>query len=126
MADHGRLEQVLINLMINARDAVEKRWAGATTLSPGQKRITLAAAFKSGTVLVEVRDTGSGIPETIADKIFEPFFTTKTVGEGTGLGLSISYGIVKEFGGDIEVESEDGGGACFRLLFPEAKQEVKT
>jgi histidine kinase len=120
LADHGRLEQVLINLMINARDAVEQRWAGATALEPGKKRITLAAASRADEVLVEVRDTGGGVPTAIADKIFEPFFTTKTVGEGTGLGLSISYGIVKEFGGSIEVDSEAGGGACFRLVFPVA------
>jgi histidine kinase len=125
LADNGRLEQVLINLMINARDAVEKRWAGATALSPGSKRITLCAASRPGKVLVAVRDTGDGVPEAIVDKIFEPFFTTKTVGEGTGLGLSISYGIVKEFGGSIEVDAEDGGGACFRLVFPVAKQTEK-
>jgi len=126
LADYGRLEQVLINLMINARDAVEKRWAGATAIPPGSKRITLSAVSRAGKVIVEVRDTGEGIPEAIADKIFEPFFTTKTVGEGTGLGLSISYGIVKEFGGDIEVDSEAGDGACFRLVFPEAVQVEKT
>jgi histidine kinase len=122
LADIGRLEQVLINLLTNARDAVEKRWAGATPLFPGSKRITLCAAYRAGKVLVEVRDTGDGVPEAIGDKIFEPFFTTKTVGEGTGLGLSISYGIVKEFGGSIEVDPEDGGGACFRLVFPAAQQ----
>ncbi len=122
MADYGRLEQVLINLMINARDAIEKRWTGATALEPGRKRITLTAAFQHGKVLVAVRDTGGGVPEAIAEKIFEPFFTTKTVGKGTGLGLSISYGIVKEFGGSIEVEAGNADGACFRLLFPPAQQ----
>ena len=69
-------------------------------------------------VIVEIRDTGRGIPKDISDKIFEPFFTTKEVGEGTGLGLSISYGIVKDFGGNIKVASSNEKGTCFAITFP--------
>jgi histidine kinase len=123
LADYGRLEQVFINLLINARDAIEERWAGGTSLKPGLKRITLFSRHHDGKVLVEVRDTGSGVSEEIADKIFEPFFTTKTVGQGTGLGLSISYGIVKECGGTIKLDAGDDGGACFRLSFPALEPE---
>lgn len=115
-ADPGRLEQVFINLLVNARDAIEERWEGRT--EPGEKRITLKTAVQGERVIVEVSDTGQGIPEAIADKIFEPFFTTKEVGKGTGLGLSISYGIVKDFMGDIRVAAEPDGGACFHLEFP--------
>jgi histidine kinase len=68
--------------------------------------------------VVTFTDTGTGIPDNLKDKIFEPFFTTKEVGKGTGLGLSISYGIVKDYDGTIEVESNLGKGATFRLTFP--------
>ena len=69
-------------------------------------------------MLIEVCDTGTGIPDAIADKIFEPFFTTKEVGKGTGLGLSISYGIVKDCGGTIRIKSTSEAGTCFILTFP--------
>ncbi len=118
LGDYGRLEQVFINLLINARDAIDNKWACVASAEPGEKRITFRAACRKGDVVIEVRDTGCGVPEEIADKVFEPFFTTKTVGQGTGLGLSISYGIVKECGGTIDVLPSDDGGACFRLAFP--------
>jgi len=70
---------------------------------------------------VTVSDTGIGIPEEIRDKIFEPFFTTKDVGKGMGLGLSILYGIVKEYGGEIEIQSKPGQGAVFKHIFPIAE-----
>jgi histidine kinase len=73
---------------------------------------------KDDTVVVEICDSGSGIPPAIAGKIFEPFFTTKEVGKGTGLGLSISYGIVSELGGEIFVKPGADGGACFVMRFP--------
>ena len=69
-------------------------------------------------VVVEVKDTGIGISEDIADKIFEPFFTTKEVGKGTGLGLSISYGIVKDCHGDIKATTNEQKETCFRIFFP--------
>ena len=115
-ADSGRLEQVFINLLVNARDAIEERWEGS--VEPGDKRIILKTFVQGKRVAVEISDTGGGIPEAVADKIFEPFFTTKEVGKGTGLGLSISYGIVKDFQGDIRVAASAEGGACFHLEFP--------
>jgi histidine kinase len=69
-------------------------------------------------VVIEVCDTGSGIPPQIRNKIFEPFFTTKKVGQGTGLGLSISYGIVQECNGQIHARNNPAGGACFKVEFP--------
>lgn len=116
-ADPGRLEQVFINLLLNARDAIEERWVGRDP-QPGDKRITLRTRCTNGSVRVEVSDTGSGFSPSVATKIFEPFFTTKEVGRGTGLGLSISYGIVKECGGNIRAVSPPGKGARFILEFP--------
>ena len=69
-------------------------------------------------MVVTVSDNGIGIPESIKDKIFEAFFTTKEMGEGMGLGLSISYGIVKDYGGSIDIESKEGLGTTFKLMFP--------
>ncbi|MCF8061027.1 MAG: PAS domain S-box protein [Deltaproteobacteria bacterium] len=117
MADPDRLEQVFINLLINARDAIEERWDGKGC-EPGDKRITVRTKAEDGAVIVEVQDTGSGIDDAHRDKIFDPFFTTKEVGKGTGLGLSISYGIVKDCGGDICVAQTEGPGACFTVRFP--------
>jgi histidine kinase len=120
-ADAGRLEQVFINLLVNARDAIDDRWEDQAEADG--RRIVLKTALRGRRVIVEVSDSGSGVPEGIAEKIFEPFFTTKEVGKGTGLGLSISYGIVKDFKGDIRVTAGDGGGACFHLEFP-AREEA--
>jgi len=117
LGDASRLEQVFINLLINARDAIEDRW-GVKERPGSDKRITIKARAREMKVWVEVHDTGIGIPDAIANKIFEPFFTTKEVGKGTGLGLSISYGIVKECGGTIRAGSNQDQGACFTLSFP--------
>jgi len=117
MADPDRLEQVFINLLINARDAIEERWEGRD-VEPGDKRITVTSRFENGQVMVEVRDTGTGIDKAHRDKIFDPFFTTKEVGKGTGLGLSISYGIVKDCGGEIRMGPDEGPGASFIVTFP--------
>ncbi len=117
MAEPGRLEQVFINLLINARDAIEEKWA-ARGRDTEDNRITIVTRAEDNRVIVEVSDTGTGIPEMIRDKLFEPFFTTKEVGKGTGLGLSISYGIIKECGGNIKAGSADGEGARFTLTFP--------
>jgi histidine kinase len=116
-ADPGRLEQVFINLLINARDAIEERW-GAAEAGPGQKRIILATRVAQQAVACEICDTGIGIPANITERIFEPFFTTKQAGKGTGLGLSISYGIVKDCRGSIKVKPHASGGVCFLLEFP--------
>ncbi len=116
-ADPGRLEQVFINLLINARDAIEERW-GPQIIEKAVKKIVLKTRSENRTVFCEVCDTGKGVPPAMADKIFEPFFTTKEVGKGTGLGLSISYGIVKECGGKIQVKPHKPEGACFTVTFP--------
>ena len=116
LADPGRLEQVFINLLLNARDAIEEKSAARS--ASGEKIITLKTWQDGQKVVAEVRDTGGGIPKAIEDKLFEPFFTTKQVGKGTGLGLSISYGIVKDCGGDIKAVSRDNEGAVFYVTFP--------
>ncbi|HAA02667.1 MAG TPA: PAS domain-containing sensor histidine kinase, partial [Syntrophobacteraceae bacterium] len=117
LADSNRLEQVFINLLINARDAIEERCqeegSGKTA-----KLIHLRTSYQGTLVTVEIRDTGSGIPDTILDKVFEPFFTTKKVGQGTGLGLSISYGIVQDYHGIIRVDTKVGEGSNFIVQFP--------
>jgi histidine kinase len=116
LADPGRLEQVFINLLLNARDAIEEK--NADRSESGEKKITLRTWRDDQQVIAEVWDTGGGIPKGIEDKLFEPFFTTKQVGKGTGLGLSISYGIVKDCGGDIKAVSRGDEGAIFYVTFP--------
>lgn len=108
-ADPGQLSQVLINLILNARDAVD-----------GGGEIVISTSTGSGDVTIAVSDTGTGISPEIRDKIFDPFFTTKEPGQGTGLGLSVSARIVETFGGRIDVKSEPGNGAVFSLVFPAA------
>jgi histidine kinase len=115
-ADAGRLEQVFINLLLNARDAIEEKW-GDRENGRIDKRIVLKTKFDRPFVVCAVCDTGKGVDRGIADKIFDPFFTTKEVGKGTGLGLSISYGIIKDCGGSIRVADHKPGGACFILKF---------
>jgi len=117
LADPNRLEQVFVNLLINARDAIEKKWEQRDHKEEA-KRITLRTRAEDAMVTIEVSDTGTGIPEAILHRIFEPFFTTKKVGKGTGLGLSISYGIVQDYDGTIHVESNEGEGATFIIRFP--------
>jgi two-component system cell cycle sensor histidine kinase/response regulator CckA len=120
--DLSQFEQVLINLCVNARDAMPN--GGTILIKTRNVTATEAAAFGQGDVpaedfvMVEVSDTGTGIPPEIMDKIFEPFFTTKEVGKGTGLGLSMVYGIVKQSGGYIHPESEVGRGTSFRIFLP--------
>jgi signal transduction histidine kinase len=113
----NQLEQVIVNLVTNARDALRER---------DEKVITLRTFVNKGFVMVEVSDTGSGIQPEHIDKIFDPFFTTKAIGEGTGLGLSISHGIVEYHGGFIEVESVVDKGSTFRLILPLARQDTKS
>ncbi len=123
MVDPDRLEQVFVNLFINARDAIEEKWENCAGDVLGEKRITIRTLAAGEFITVELCDTGTGIPAGIRDKIFEPFFTTKEVGKGTGLGLSISYGIIKDCGGDIQATSHDGQGTCFTINFPKARDE---
>jgi histidine kinase len=120
MADAGRLEQVFINLLINARDAIEEKLQ-STDIPIKDKQITLKTKSGKKNIHIQVKDTGMGIPRAILERIFEPFFTTKNIGKGTGLGLSISYRIVQDFGGRIRAASEEGQGASFFITFPTAE-----
>jgi histidine kinase len=123
LADAGRLEQVFINLLINARDAIEETWE-LKSPQKGDKKITLKSRSEGKRVFVEVLDTGGGVAGSIIDKVFEPFFTTKDAGKGTGLGLSISYRIVHDLGGSIKVVSREGEGARFIIAFPSASDKA--
>jgi len=109
--DSGKLQQVLMNLVLNARDSM-----------PDGGDINIRTAQKNGEVILEVADTGSGIPKEQINKIYDPFFTTKGTGKGTGLGLSVTYGIVQEHRGTITVDSETGNGTVFRVALPAAAQ----
>lgn len=120
LADPNRLEQVFVNLLINARDAIEDKWASRDRRGES-KKIFLKTFLAGEKIRIEVQDTGDGIPAAVKDRIFEPFFTTKKTGKGTGLGLSISYGIVQDYDGYIRVESEEGKGATFVVQFPVAR-----
>ncbi len=122
-ADASRLEQVMINLLINARDAIEERW-GERQTEGEDKKITLKTESDGRRVRCSICDTGTGVPANLRDKIFEPFFTTKEVGKGTGLGLSISYRIVHDCGGTIKVIRNQPRGACFVLEFPVLQTET--
>jgi len=122
LAQANRMEQIFFNLLANASDAILQKRKAAGKTSPEQ--IKIATSRSQDHVVVTVSDTGIGIPIEIKEKIFEPFFTTKEVGKGMGLGLSILYGIVKEYGGEIEVESEPGKGTSFKQIFPVAVSEA--
>lgn len=109
----NRLEQVVINLVTNARDAMPR--GGKLYISTAVVEGSLGALVR-----LSFRDTGCGIPKGVIGRIFDPFFTTKDIGKGTGLGLSISYGIIKEHNGDITVESEVDRGTVFHITLPAA------
>ena len=121
-ADSGQLEQVIVNLAVNARDAMTDR--GKLEISVRNQKIDEAFASNHPTarpgdfVLITVQDTGPGIPDETMEKIFEPFFTTKPEGVGTGLGLSVVYGIVSQHNGFIDVTSNSTEGTCFRVFLP--------
>ena len=117
MADGNRLEQVFINLLINARDAIEQK-RDKFGHADMEERIFVKTSARLGKIKIEIKDTGVGIPEDLLDRIFEPFFTTKKTGKGTGLGLSISYGIVQDNDGTIEVQTVENEGANFIVQFP--------
>jgi signal transduction histidine kinase len=113
MADHFQMEQLFLNLVLNALQSM-----------PDGGTLSLRTRRRHDSVVVEVRDSGAGIPEEIRDRIFDPFFTTREVGEGTGLGLAVSDSIVAAHGGMIEVESSVGKGTVFRVAFPALERVV--
>ena len=131
LADKSQLETAVMNLAVNARDAMRG------VVEPGDAVVTIRTrrldrdearrlgwthASTDAVALIEVSDTGPGVPPELLDKIFEPFFTTKAVNEGTGMGLATVYGIVEQAGGHINVVNLEGGGAAFRIFLPEAAE----
>lgn len=114
--DAEKLKQVFMNMLINARQAIGKN---------GQITVTTGLDPAGGSVTIAFRDDGPGIAPDLQDKIFDPFFTTKPTGQGTGLGLSVSYGIVEDHQGDIEVTSEAGQGAEFKIRLPIARRAAE-
>ena len=125
--DAEKLRQVVVNLVNNAHHAMEEQ---------GQGELFFSSHYDSTTqeIVTEIRDTGHGIPDHVKDKIFDPFFTTKSVGKGTGLGMSVSYGIVKDHGGRIEMDTKVAGapgigenhGTTFRIFLPVPKEELES
>jgi signal transduction histidine kinase len=109
----NKLQQVFLNLFLNARDAM-----------PGGGMLEVKTLAHNGSVEIEIVDTGGGIPREHIHKIFDPFFTTKATGRGTGLGLSVSYGIIKEHAGKIDVRSTPGKGTSFHVEFPAVRKPV--
>lgn len=114
VVDPSQMQQVFLNMIINAAEAME---------DGGKLTIDTRSNSTENSIEISITDTGYGIPEDLFDKLFDPFFTTKEVGHGTGLGLAISYGIIKEHGGEISVESKVGEGSTFLIRLPLAKEE---
>ena len=109
VGDPIKLQQVLMNLLLNARDAMPKGGS-----------VEISTIRQNGNAILQVRDSGTGIDPEALDKVYDPFFTTKGIGKGTGLGLSVSYGIIQEHRGSITVDSEPGEGTVFRISLPAA------
>ena len=116
LLDEKKMKQVFMNLIMNAKDAVGK--SGTINLSTEYDRSTKQ-------IIIKVADTGYGIKKKNLSRIFDPFFTTKPIGEGTGLGLSVSYGIIKNHGGKILVESESGKGATFIIVLTAVSKNME-
>jgi signal transduction histidine kinase/DNA-binding response OmpR family regulator len=124
--DSTQIEQILMNLVINAQDAMPdggKLWIRLSSVSVTEKDESLLNLASGNYVKLEVEDSGEGIPKDVLPKIFEPFFTTKERGKGTGLGLSTVYGAVKQHGGTVEVNSSESG-TCFSIMLPLIRESV--
>ncbi|SEK94899.1 PAS/PAC sensor hybrid histidine kinase [Stigmatella aurantiaca] len=120
MANEGRLCQVFLNLVVNAAQAIPEGDAQRHSIRLVTRRLDV------GRVLIEVQDSGSGIPREALGRIFDPFFTTKPVGVGTGLGLSICHGIITNLGGEISADSEMGKGSTFRVILPSLEPRTRA
>jgi signal transduction histidine kinase/CheY-like chemotaxis protein/HAMP domain-containing protein len=129
LADAGQIEQVIINMVINARDAMPnggKLTLETANVSFDQESVGRYPELKAGDyVMLAITDTGMGMSEEVKARLFEPFFSTKGVGQGTGLGLSTCYGIIKQSGGHISVYSELARGATFKIYLPQVEQQTK-
>jgi CheY-like chemotaxis protein len=127
-ADVGQIEQVILNIVMNAREAMPQ--GGKLTLETAnvsfdEESVDRYPELKAGDyVMLAITDTGGGIPDEVRARLFEPFFTTKDVGQGTGLGLSMCYGIIKQSGGHISVYSEIGWGASFKIYLPQVLERT--
>jgi signal transduction histidine kinase len=127
LADASQIHRVLVNLCVNAVDAISNR-AGTVAVTLERLEVDAATGLSGDTAslglhpgsyaCLTVRDSGCGMPPEVRERIFDPFFTTKEVGKGTGLGLSVVHSVVEEHGGRIEVESEEGCGTCFVIYLP--------
>ena len=130
LVDTSQLTTAILNLAVNARDAMPE--GGRLTLETGNVHLDADSAgrrddVRSGRyVMIAVTDNGTGIPESIRDKVFEPFFTTKGIGKGTGLGLSMVYGFVRQSGGHIRIDSEEGRGTSIKIFLPQAPVQAES
>ncbi|PDT91389.1 hybrid sensor histidine kinase/response regulator [Bradyrhizobium sp. Y36] len=135
MADPSQLSSAIVNLAVNARDAMpgggrltletaNRELDGMSSSGDGMGRAGDGDVLRGAFVMVAVSDTGHGIPADIRERVFEPFFTTKDVGRGTGLGLSMVYGFARQTGGTVAIESEEGQGTVMRLFLPRSKGEA--
>jgi signal transduction histidine kinase len=115
----GGINQVIVNMLVNAAHAIEARGAGP----PG--RIVVSTRQAGDAAEIRITDNGSGMSEDVRARVFDPFFTTKDVGRGTGQGLAIAHGVVKKHSGSIAVDSERGRGTCFTIRLPLATPQVR-